>query len=160
MPRNCTTDAAGCIDCPFIPAVPGTPSHIDTSALVGWNGGANSKDMLADANVYTDFFVPAGVIGVVIGFKETRDELFEPTMLTHAFYFANIAGVDLVSILEFGTTVRAATGRSESDEFEIRRTSGLVEYLINGETVYRSARPSVRPVLVNACLFNTGDGVL
>jgi len=159
MPQNCTTDAAGCIDCPFIPATEGTPSHIDVSALTGWNAGANSVAMLADGNVRTTFTVPAGVIGVVCGFKEARDEIVAPELPTHAFYFANVAGVDLVSILEMGTTVGSPTGRVESDVFQIRRRDGAVEYRINGTTVFRSTRRSVRPVLVSACLFNTDDGI-
>lgn len=153
--ENSYIDANGCIISPEVPAVAPVPAYVRTTPVLGWNAGANSIDQL-DGDVFTKFTVPAGVTGLYMGLKGARAKPTLPSLITHALYFER--GVqDQFRVVEGGVTKTALVARGADDWFEIRRVAGAVTYWRNRALVYTSATPSSGPVLVNACLYASGD---
>lgn len=160
MPTGCTETnppitPTRCVECPEIDPI--LPSVTET-AIQGWNAGANSVEMLA-GDVQTVFTIPAQALGIVIGFKQSREFQTTPALITHGIYFTNLGGFDYWYVSESMTRRTTPLRRNAADEFRIRRIHDVVRYYCNGLLVYTSAIPSVGPVLVNACLFATGDQV-
>lgn len=149
-------DSNGCLITPECAAVAAQPAYVSQAVVTGWNAGANSIQML-DGDVFARFTVPAGVIGVRMGFKGARAQPTLPSLITHGFYFQR--GIhDQFQVTENGAAKTTFGDRAESDVFEIRRVKGAVTYWRNGVLLYSSAVPSTGPVLVNACLYQSGDG--
>lgn len=163
--RNCTTNpVTGCVDCPAVPAVPGTPARTEHSVDQGWNAGAN---LLVDADSDTVFiagdvhvvFSGPQVGGAVIGFKDRRDSLVDPSMILNGFCLRSQAGQSYYNIIELGQQKTSPERYDVGDKFEIRRVNGNVNYLVNDRVVYRSDSKSFSISLVNACLYMSGDAV-
>jgi len=156
---DCVTDPeTGCTDCPFIPEVPEVPAHIDVTALIGWNAGANSITILG-GDVHTIMAVPPPAGGVVIGLKGERTRNTIPELVEHGLWFQSLAGRLFISVVEFGTKMTPNFEITEGQSFEIRRRRGVVSYRRGTVEVYRSARPSSGAKMVNACLYMSGDTV-
>lgn len=157
-PRDCHYDARGCYVCPAIPGVPGVPGHYDIKQLIGWSAGANSQLML-DGNIHAVFPMKAGIAGCVIGFKDSRLSQTVPARISRGLYFTSSAGANFVSVRENGVQKTAAVQYAEDDVFEIRRVDGLVSYRHGDAVLYTSQIQSVGAVIVNACLYASGDTV-
>ncbi|WP_333676739.1 hypothetical protein [Dyella sp.] len=155
---DCSFDASGCLVCPEIPAVAPAPGYVKTTAVVGWNAGANSIQQL-DGNLHTVFVVQAGDIGTVIGLKSTRMHQTVPDTLDFGLYFQSTNSSDMVQVVEHGVPKTSAVARASSDKFEIRRSGGIVSYLQNGTLLYTSAVKSTGPLVVSACMYASGDAV-
>jgi hypothetical protein len=160
MPTDCFINSAGCVECPFIPHVPATPPHVVQTGLPGWNAGGNSIVALDD-DLHVVWNVPAGAVGIVLGFRQSRTNNVEPTLISHGVQCTNIAGIDLISVVEFGSTVYGPTTRADpAAAIEIRRSGGHVTYLLDDEVIYESTRQSLGVVLVNGCEYVSGDTIV
>lgn len=163
MPTNCTQTPDGCIDCPYIPPTPPTPGHLDISGIAAWNAGADSV-LTLDGDLHVVCSPPLGVVAEFCGFRSSRDNNFVPQLIDYGFCFQNTGGVDLVSMVERGSVVHGGVARADSWHFEIIRIERYVRYNIFDDTdalvvTYLSARPSFGPVLLNGCIFLSGDVV-
>lgn len=148
-------DANGCLVTPEAPAVAPAPAYVRQTPNTGWNAGANSIDQL-DGDVFARFTVPTGVTGLYMGFKGARARQTLPSLITHALYFER--GLqDQFRVMEHGVAMTAFASRAEADWFEIRRVAGTVTYWCGGKLIYTSLQSSSGPVLVNACLYSSGD---
>lgn len=157
MSRDCYYDGSGCLVCPELPAVVGQAASYVEQPILGWNAGANSIDML-DGNVHAVFDVPA-VTGVVIGLKGSRQQVTIPDLVAHGLYFSSAGTFHAVQVIEGGETKTGAAERALDDVFEIRRLNGVVTYWRNGALLYTSSKVSTGPVLINACMYSTGDAL-
>lgn len=156
---DCYYDADGCWVCPERPASPRVPGYVSKQVVRQWNAGANSIETL-DGDVRTNFSLPLGLVGVVVGFKGSRKKQTVPSLIEHGFYFQRQGGVDVLQIIERGSVKSPASPRRDDAlKFSIVRRGGDVTYLVNGFHVYASSSPSIGPVVVNACLFASGDTV-
>lgn len=151
-------DSDGCFVTPACSGIDPVAAYIETKAILGWNAGANSI-MQLDGDVHAVFGMPQGTVGVIVGFKGARSRQTIPDLVTHGMYFQSLAGVDMVQVIERGQPKTTLQPRSALDTFEIRRAFGKVTYWQSGTMIYESVQPSVGPVLVNACIYASGDDV-
>lgn len=158
MGVNCVIDVHGCEACPQIPFQAGKPGGTVVSPVIGWNGGANSIDQL-DGNVFTEFTMALGTSAAVIGFKETREAQDNPSLIEYGFYFSHLGGADSVQPMERGALKGTARARAADDTFRIARSGSVIVYLINGKPIYFSTVASHGALIVNACLYSSGDTV-
>lgn len=154
----------GCTVCPYIPPTPGESAHLEVSNVIGWNAGASSVLEL-NGDLHVVFSVKRPVLGIVLGFRlPARTPLglnVRPEFIQHGLYFTMVSGLPFFAVREYGAQVGSnMSWTDENDVFEIRRESGLVSYLKNSAFVYRSLVPSSGAVMVNACLYGSGDAVL
>lgn len=154
---DCYYDDAGCLVCPEQAAQPFVPSRIERRAVLGWNAGANSIDVVdGDLHVVTD--MPLGVVGTIIGLKDGRAKPTIPLLIEHGWYFQAAGGADLAQPIERGVPVGILlTGRTAETLFEVRRVGDKITYWRDGALVYTSERPSAGVKLVNCCLYASGD---
>lgn len=156
---DCYTDSSGCVVCPERPAQAYEPDRVEQRAVVGWNAGANSVDML-DGDIRVAFTMP-DVTGVAIGFKGSRQRQTSPGLIEHGLYFSRgPSGALLAAVMERGVIMGGAFGRGIDDMFEVRRVAGVVTYSRNGAVFYLSQARSMGLKVVNACLYSTGDAVI
>lgn len=154
---DCYYDDAGCLVCPEQPAQPFVPSRVEQRAVLGWNAGANSIDVV-DGGLHMVTNMPLGVIGVIVGLKDGREKQTVPSLIEHGWYFQRVGGADLVQPIEHGIPVGSLlTGRTAETLFEIRRVGETITYWRAGVLVYTSARPSAGAKLVNCCLYASND---
>lgn len=151
-------DSAGCMVTPACPGQPYIPATVTQQPVLGWNAGANSVAVL-DGDLHAVFAMPAGTVGAVVGLKAGRARPTVPDLVTHGLFFQSLAGVDMVQVVESGAPQGAAAMRNATDTFELRRVAGVVTYWQNGTLLRTSMRPSAGVVLVNACLYASGDEV-
>lgn len=132
--------------------------------VLGWNAGANSILSL-DGDVVTRFYVPAQALGIVIGFKTSRDFQTLHQTIEFGFFFTSVAGADLFYVTEMGQQRMAPLPRSPESRFSILRQDGIVYYMkkdndaTEDRVIHVSDQRSYGPLIVNACLFATGDAV-
>jgi hypothetical protein len=155
---DCYYDAQGCLICPEQDASPYVPAVIRQVPVLGWNAGANSITQLA-GDLHCVFSMPLGTTAVVIGLKSTRQRQTLPDLIENGWYFQSLAGTDMAQVVERGQVKTALSERVLNDTFEIRRSGGNVSYLKNGNVVYRSAVPSDGTMVVNTCMYASGDAV-
>lgn len=160
MPRDCVVTQppiteTRCTECPAIEAIPPT---VTEHPVIGWNAGANSIDLL-DGDVHTVFDIPTPCAGIVLGFKQSRAFQTRPELIQHGFWFTPIGGRLFGYVTEMGARKTPAVARNHTDTFEIRRRGGVVSYFVNDVLLYTSLARSTGPVLVNACLYATGDAI-
>jgi hypothetical protein len=161
MPTDCTQDSAGCITCPYIPPTAPIPGHLDISANASWNAGADSV-LAIDGDLHLICAPPLGVAAEFCGFRSDRTTNFIPELIDYGFAFQNALGLDVVSMVERGIPVAGPITRHASWTFEIIRTGRFVRYNVFDNTstrvaTYLSLRPSFGPVLVNGCIYLSGD---
>lgn len=157
MGINCTTDyKTGCVSCPDIPASPAAPAQSQAANATGWNAGANSIAQI-DGNLHTVFSFNSPPAGVVTGFKNSRSKQTDPNQVLYGFYVYAIGQQAYVKVLEKSVTRFGPVPYTLGTNLEIRRTSGFVDYLIDGVHVYHSSTPSAGPLMLNACLYASGD---
>jgi hypothetical protein len=154
----CYLDANGCTVCPEIPAVPAVPTTVTRRSIVGWNAGANTVKEL-DGDLQAVIPLPPRMSAVVIGLKHGRRAQTTPDLVEHGFFFQSLNGADRYQVIERGVTRTSSLARAADDVFVIRRVNGQVRYLVNGTEVYHSAVKSSGPVLLNCCLYTSGDQV-
>jgi hypothetical protein len=156
--RNCTVNGAGCIVCPEIPEVPAQPGFYDVSALVGWNGGANSQLALGGDLLLR--FTMGFATSVVCGIRHERDDPTNPYRIANGFLFVAAAGsVGLFSVIEHGREKTSRTLREEGDVFELRRVGDRVSYYRNDELVYTAEDETPGTVIATGCLYASGDAI-
>lgn len=150
------------IDVPGIPATPSVPAVMDVDQRIGWNAGADS-----DANLDGDVrvvFEPAIVGAGAVGFVQDRDDVGDPTTLSHAFYFDNdpSTGRKRFCAIESGRRVSGYAEYAAGLSFEIKRVGvyGEVTYRYDGNLIATSAAPLYGAVRVGTSLYRAGDGVL
>lgn len=154
---DCYFDAAGCLVCPEQAEQPYIPARVEQRAVLGWNAGANSIATV-DGDLHAVFTQPPGVVGVVIGLKGTRTQQTIPSQIEHGWYFQSSGGLDIVQPMERGQVIGSPiTGRTGSTVFEVRRSSGVVTYVMDGEVIHTSVAPSAGAKVVNCCMYASGD---
>ena len=158
MSVDCYFDASGCLVCPEEAAVPAVPAYTRQVANIGWNAGADSVDMLT-GDVHTVFGVDTTIAGVVVGLKSTRLLPTVPNMTNYAFYFQQVGAATMVQVIERGAAKTDLRSYTSDDVFEVRRSNGVVTYWQNGDLIYTSATRSSGGLVVNACLYASGDSV-
>lgn len=161
MPINCTQDDAGCITCPYIPPTAPIPGHLDISGTAAWNAGADSVATL-DGDLHAICSPPLGIAAEFCGFRSDRAANFIPELIDYGFVFQSAFGLDIVSMVERGGTVAGPFTRGAGWTFEIIRTGRFVAYNVyDGSpalvSTHLSARPSFGPILLNGCLYLSGD---
>lgn len=160
MSRDCVEtviDGEYCLVCPAIAPVTAVPESTLTERLLGWNGSARSVTSIA-GDCYTEFTLPAGTIGAVVGLATTAAT--HPRDIGHAFYIYQDSGAEFWNVVEDGVPVRTRVVRAPTtDLFRIERRAGAVSFFLSGTLVYRSTTPSWGEAFVAACLYASGDGV-
>lgn len=138
---------------PGKPGKPAVPSRIDQSDNFGWNGGGRSVAQIPD-NGYFRCTLPASPVGVQVGLA---GRLFQHTYseMRHSL----VARRDAFTVVELGATVFGPDYLPPASVIEIRRSGGLVRYLVNGEQVYQSAAPSSGEVYAGTVLYSVIDYV-
>lgn len=160
MPRDCVVTEppiteTRCTECPQIDPI---PSSIIEHPVLGWNAGANSIIEL-DGDLHVVFYVPDQCAGIVLGFKQSRSFQVQPELITHGFWLSPVSGRLHGYVVERGVRKTPATLRQATDKFEIQRRAGTISYFVNDTRIYTSAQQLFGPVLVNACLYATGDTI-
>lgn len=138
---------------PRIVGRPGSPARTDYYSNAGWNAGARSISTVPE-NGFFRCVLPSTLSGVQIGFT---DAAFDHTYahMSHAL----VARATGYTIIEAGHDVTAEAPLPAGAEVEIRRTGGVVTFLINGSLVYTSETPSAGEVFAGAVLYSTLDYV-
>lgn len=159
MPRNCTVTEPPitpsiCTECPEIAAVP--PS-VTEHPVLGWNAGANSIAEL-DGDLHVVFY-PGTSTGVVLGFKRDRGFQTDPVRIEHGFWIAMAGVARLAYVAELGVRKSNPVQVAPTDRYEIVRRAGVVSYYRNNRHVYTSRSASYGPLIVNCCMYATGDSV-
>jgi len=161
---SCVTNpSTGCVDCPAIPHVPGIPAHIERTAIVGWNAGANSIVALG-GSFHTLFSTEPNPAGIGIGFKGTRVLQTQPELIEHGFLIqSTVFGTAYFCVIENGTRRTPEQQVPSGALFEVRRVGARVSYFVTGSAglafSYQSAARSSSAKVVNACLYLSGDTV-
>lgn len=145
---------------PGTPAVQGRAAQTLQHAVIGWNGGANSRESLpGDRGGYIRWRFGRSPVGAVVGLASANqtDAFAEAE---HAFY---AKGAQAVDIVERGATVMSVPGIDLADDpfFVITRTaSGEVTYSVPAVGFsYTSLEPSVGRKVMDAALYASGDYV-
>ena len=155
---DCYYDNSGCLVCPEVDAKPAVPGYYVSRPVVGWSAGANTVKQL-DGDVHAVFSLPGGTAGAAIGFKTSRTRQVVPDLVLFGFYFQSVGGADVVQVIESGVMKTSPVLRAGTDTFEVRRIIGNVEYLITKTLVYTSTLKSVGSIVLNACLYASGDEI-
>lgn len=127
------------------------PPGVVQNFRLGWNSGARSIDFIP-ASGYAEFKLQG--VGAVVGFSAQPDGTLW-TDIEHAFY----ATRRTLKIVERGAEKFAAGSFEPSDVLRIERIGTRVEYRRNGDLLYTSQSPSLRPVYLDASLYAGGDSV-
>lgn len=154
---DCYLDGSGCLVCPEIKEVPAQPAVYQRQASHGWNAGANSVAQIG-GDVHLTFDLEATPAGIMLGFKTARYPQDNPNLIQHGFYAYGQGGKPFLDIMESGQT-RATVSYTLGQPIEIRRIGAQVLYLVDNTLVYQSKVSSYGAVLVNACLYASGDTV-
>lgn len=145
---------------PGAPGVAGSPSRTEFFSSKAWDAGANSFAEI-DGDLYVKFAGPEAVgayVGLFEGGARTANDYGK---LFAAFRFALSPTGRVWSLVDDGRAVTITNAvYSTSTQFEIRRISGAVVFLVDGAVVYRSKRASYGPLRVGTTLYATGDKVL
>lgn len=150
--------SATCVDCPEIPAVAAVPAQTIVDPQPGWNASARSV-LSISGDAYTQFTVPAGVVGVVCGLSNAHRNS-SPGTVTHGFFVYQEGGKQYWRVIESGVYQTAAVLRAPAtDVFRVERRSGVVRYFFNGRVYYTSATPLQGDAIVVACMYSAEDGV-
>lgn len=160
MPIRCTETLppiteTRCVECPEITA---SEPRIGSEPIIGWNAGANSASML-DGSVHTVFTMSGQAAGVVVGFKGTRRFQTAPSTIEHGLQFMTVDGRPTYRVVERGAQKTQPAQYADGDVFEIRRVFGDVTYYRNSNLLRTSTTRSFGPLVVNACLYASGDRV-
>lgn len=150
-------EAVGCVNCDAVEYSPGSPAYNVYEPVQNWDAGANSIDTLT-GDLHTVF--NADVTGaLVVGFKASRENVAAPSAVLHGLLLRSQGGRLYVSVVERGEEVTSPVPRVEGDTFEIRRVNGNVSYWQNSTKLHVSAKRSFDALVVNACLYMSGDTV-
>ena len=119
-----------------------------------WRSGALSEQSMPGDGAFTFRFSeeqPWGMVG--LNSVSTGHSYSE---LDYAFY--HNSGSQLLQIRENGVTKKTLSVPPASSQLTLRRAGEVVEYLIDGNLVYTSQKPSVEPLFADCCLFSAGGG--
>ena len=139
-----------------IPATPGSaavPAQVVVDNGLGWNSRARSIDSF-DFGGEATFVVPRSAIGVVVGLCDTHASSGYAD-IEHAFYMSR----GQCRVMERGVGKTAFVGFDDGAVFSVRRVGGVVEYLIDGASIYVSAALTDGPMVLSAALYSAGDTV-
>ena len=151
-------DGSYCVVCPEIPAAPAVPEQTIIDPRLGWNASAHSVEALS-GDCYTQFTIPAGVVGVVCGFAPTHVDS-RPVNVPFGLYAYSSAGRSYWRVFERGVAKTAPVVRApETDLFRIERRGQKVRYFFNNHQYYVSADNYAGALRVVACMYRAGDGV-
>lgn len=146
-----------CVDCPEVTAIAAVPEQRIVDRRLGWNAGARSVFPRA-GDCYTQFTVPAHVIGVVCGLAPVLS--VDPRAVPHGFYIYQDSGRELWRVVEGGVGKTAPVVRApDTDSFRIERRNGVVRYLFNNRQFYVSTARAIDALFVVACLYADNDGI-
>ncbi len=138
------------------PAVPGraaVPARMDQFDSIGWNGGGRSISPVPNEG-YFRCTLPPSPIGVQVGLSgRTFQHVYSG--MRHSI----VARREEYSIVEFGATVFGPAALPAGAVVEIRRSLGVVTYLINDEPVYQSAVLSSGEAYGGVVLYSVVDYV-
>lgn len=138
------------------PAVPGraaVPARIDQFDSVGWNGGGRTISPVPNEG-YFRCTLPPSPIGVQVGLSG-RTFQHAYSSMRHSL----VARRDEYSIVEFGATVFGPAALPAGAVVEIRRSLGVVTYLVNDEPVYQSSALSAGEAYGGVVLYSVVDYV-
>lgn len=153
------TTTLRCEYIPPYPEIPAVPERYEDIGNNSWNAGANSVLSLAvDCEVAFDM---PRVVGVVVGFTNTRQDPTNPDRVLYGMQFGISAnGASVAYIVESGQRRTQDSAYAPTDVFKIRRVGQTVSYLKNDEIVYVSSRPCVEAeIIVGSSLFASGDTI-
>jgi hypothetical protein len=151
-------DGSYCVVCPEIPAAPAVPTQTIVDPQLGWNASAHSTQSLT-GDVYTQFTIPANVVGVVCGLAPRHIDS-RPVNMPFAIYAYSSAGRSYWRVFEAGVAKTAPVVRvPETDVFRIERRGQGVRYFFNGRQYYVSAATYSGALRVVACMYAAQDGV-
>lgn len=137
---------------PPTPAIEAEPATIFTDFNVGWNSRAESVAVVEGLGRF-DFQVSPSSVGVVVGIGGQRG--LPHFMLEHAFYFSRAT----VVVMEKGVKLGPTRGFTGEDVFSLARVPDGVMYLINDEEVWFTPSSTMRPSILQAALYVSGDMV-
>lgn len=151
-------DFSYCIVCPELPAITAVVGSTTVDRRLGWNAEARSVASHA-GDCFTQFTIPANVVGVICGFGEDTPEA-DPRDILHGFYIYQEAGKQLWRVVESADPKTAPVVRvPATDLFRIEKRAGVVRYFFNNRVLYTSLVRSDNEVVVVASLYAAGDGV-
>jgi hypothetical protein len=134
------------------------PTQTIVDPQLGWNASAHSAQLLT-GDVYTQFTIPANVVGVVCGLAPRHIDS-RPVNVPFAIYAYSSAGRSYWRVFEAGVAKTAPVVRvPETDVFRIERRGQGVRYFFNGRQYYVSAATYSGALRVVACMYAAQDGV-
>ena len=162
LPLNAQTAMVGgqlCVVIPPVPEKPRVPSTYEEVATFQWDAGAYSYiEESGDCEI--TITEQSAVVGAVVGFVQTTENVEDYTRISHGFYFSTGAtGAPIARVVEFGRAITTPTAYNTATEFRIQRAGNQVTYIIDGEKIYSSRVPLAGPVRAGCSLFGTGDSV-
>ena len=162
LPINAQTAMVGGRQCVVIPPVPEQPFVPSVSTQVPtfeWNAGAYS---LVEESGDCEIVITeqARVVGAVLGFVQTTDDVEDYTRVSHGFYFSTgPSNFPQYQVIENGQLRTPVIEYTPATTFRIQRAGGRVAYLVDDAKVYTSRTPLIGPVRAGCSLFGTGDTV-
>jgi hypothetical protein len=137
---------------PAITGRSGSPSRIDVLDSFSWDAGARSIAPIPESG-YFRAELPFSPIGTQFGFSYRGFASSGLPEMTHSL----VARRAFYTIVESGVVVHGPAALPASAQVELRRTSGVVSYRINGTEVYESGTLSSGETYGAALLYSTGD---
>lgn len=141
---------------PGSPYVPAAPAVVLTRGANAWDGGARSiEPQLGDLNFAFTF--PPGPLGVICGLANGA----KVRAYDHVAYGFIAQKGQPLSIIESGRIIMALAWVDllTKPRLSVRRTSGTVSYLVDGEVQYTSQRETRDVVYAEAALYSVADYV-
>lgn len=136
-----------------VPGVAGSPARTDYSDNFGWNGGARSRDQVAESGFFR-VVLPPSAAGVMVGFcGRTLNHNYAGT--THSL----VARRESFTIVESGATVYGPEALPAGATIELQRHNGKVTYWVNGTQVHQSDTPLVGETYGAVVLYSATDYV-
>lgn len=135
------------------------PDRYEDIGNNSWSAGANSVLALSvDCEVAFDM---PRVVGVIVGFTNTRQDPTNPDRVLYGMQFGIGANGDSVAyIIESGQRRTQDAAYVPTDAFKIRRVGQTVSYLKNDVIIYVSSRPCEdAEIIVGSSLFASGDTI-
>lgn len=162
FPINAQTTTVGgrqCVVLPAIPPVPYAPEVVTESLSFDWDAGAYSQlELDGDCEIVLTEMLP--VVGAVVGFVNTTEDVTNYARITHGIYFNSSQNGQLrYQIMESGRAIGAAFRYYDGDEIRLQRVGAAVRYVVNGAAVYNSRAALTGPVRTGCSLFATGDSI-
>lgn len=161
FPVNAQTTTVGgrqCVVIPAIPTQPYVPQVVTETLSFAWDAGAYSiEEREGDCEIVLTDLAP--VVGAVIGFVTTAENVVDFKRITHGLYFTTSqAGQLQYQVMESGRAM-GAQRLYDGAALRLQRSGTAVRFVAGTAVFYTSRTPLAGPVRAGCSLFATGDTI-